>query len=123
LHEHVQNKIGKPNEKYCKQANMHRKPTIFKEGDLVWIHLRKEIFRSKRYYKLKPRANGPFKVLQRISENAYKIDLSGDYSVSATFNDISPYYEDQEDQVDLGASPFQAEEYDTGVSQNPESPT
>ena len=63
LHEHVQNKIGKLNEKYCKQANMHRKPAVFKEGDLVWIHLRKERFRSKRSSKLKLRANGPFKVL------------------------------------------------------------
>ena len=62
-HEQVQNKIGKQNEKYYKQANKHRKPIVFKEGDLVWIHLRKERFRSKRSSKLKPRANGPFKVL------------------------------------------------------------
>ena len=92
LHEQVQNKIGKQNEKYYKQANKHRKLATFKEGDLVWIHLRKESFPSKRSSKLKPRADGPFKVLQRISENVYKIDLPEDYSVSATFNvsDLSP---------------------------------
>ena len=47
---------------------------------------------------MKPRADGPFKVFQQIGENAYKIDLFGDYDVSATFNvsDLSPYYEDQE---------------------------
>ena len=105
-HEQVQNKIGKQNEKYYKQANKHRKPIVFKEGDLVWIHLRKERLPSKRSSKLKPRADGPFKVLQRIGENAYKIDLPGDYSVSATFNvsDLSPYYEDQEDR--LGGKSF-----------------
>ena len=45
-------------------------------------------------------------MLQRIRENAYKIELPNDYGVSATFNvlDLYPYYEDQEDQVDLGAS-------------------
>ena len=34
LHEQVRNKIGKQNEKYCKQTNKHRKPVVFKEGDL-----------------------------------------------------------------------------------------
>ena len=34
LHEQVQNKIGKQNEKYCKQTNKHWKPVVFKEGDL-----------------------------------------------------------------------------------------
>uniref|UniRef100_A0A2N9EJL2 Integrase catalytic domain-containing protein n=1 Tax=Fagus sylvatica TaxID=28930 RepID=A0A2N9EJL2_FAGSY len=60
-------------------------------------------------------------VLQRIGENAYKIELPGDYGVSATFNvsNLSPYYEDQEDQVDLGASLHQPGETDTGVSNKP----
>uniref|UniRef100_A0A2N9IVE3 CCHC-type domain-containing protein n=1 Tax=Fagus sylvatica TaxID=28930 RepID=A0A2N9IVE3_FAGSY len=109
---------------YSKQANKHRKPAAFKEGDLVWIHLRKERFPSKRSSKLMPRADGPFRVLQRIGENAYKIELPGDYGVSATFNvsDLSPYYEDQEDQVDLGASLHQPGEIDTGVSNKPNDP-
>ena len=64
-----------------------------------------------------PQADGPFRVLQRIEENAYTIELPGDYGVSKTFNvsDLSPYYEDQEDQVDLGASLHQPGETDTGV--------
>lgn len=35
-------KIAKQNEKYQAQANKHRKFAEFKEGDLVWVHLRKE---------------------------------------------------------------------------------
>ena len=121
LHEQIRGSILKKNEKYSKQANKHQKPAAFKEGDLVWIHLRKERFPSKRSSKLMPRADGPFRVLQRIGENAYKIELPGDYGVSATFNvsDLSPYYEDQEDQVDLGASLRQPGETDTGVSNKP----
>ena len=122
LHEQIRGSILRNNEKYNKQANKHRKPAAFKEGDLVWIHLRKERFPSKRSSKLKPRADGPFRVLQRIGENAYKIELPGDYGVSATFNvsDLSPYYENQEDQVDLGTSLHQPGEIDTGVSKKPD---
>jgi hypothetical protein len=122
LHEQIRGSILRNNEKYSKQANKHRKPAAFKEGDLVWIHLRKERFPSKRSSKLMPRADGPFRVLQRIGENAYKIELPGDYGVSATFNvsDLSPYYEDQEDQVDLGTSLHQPGEIDTGVSKKPD---
>jgi hypothetical protein len=71
------------------QANKHRKPMTFKEGDLVWIHLRKECFPAKRRSKLLPRADGPFKVLQSIGENDYKIELPGGYGVSATFSHAS----------------------------------
>jgi len=48
LHEQIRGHIEKQNEKYCTQANKHRKPMAFKEGDLVWILLRKEHFLAKR---------------------------------------------------------------------------
>jgi hypothetical protein len=32
------------------------------------------------------RIDGPFQILENINDNAYKIDLSGMYGVSATFN-------------------------------------
>ena len=77
-------------------ANKHRKKVVFQPGDLVWIHLRKERFPTKRKNKLMPRADGPFEVLERINDNAYKVKLPGDYGVSATFNvaDLHPYEED-----------------------------
>jgi len=42
------------------------------------------------------RADSPFKVLEWVNDNAYKIDLLGHYQVSATFNvsDLSPYEDD-----------------------------
>jgi len=62
----------------------------------VWIHLRKDRFPSKRKSKLMPRADGPFEVLEKVNDNAYKVDLPGDYGVSCTFNvaNLKPYYED-----------------------------
>jgi len=43
-----------------------------------------------------PRANGLFEVLERINDSAYKVDLPGDYGVSATYNvvDLSAYRAD-----------------------------
>ncbi|GJY78299.1 RNA-directed DNA polymerase [Tanacetum coccineum] len=88
------------------------------EGDLVWIHLRKERFPAGRFGKLKPRADGPFRVLKRINDNAYKIELPGYYNVSTTFNvvDLSPYIGSSNDETDSGASAFQGEENDAGAA-------
>ena len=43
-----------------------------------------------------PRTDGPFEVLEKINDNAYKVELTRDYGVSATFNvtDLSPYEAD-----------------------------
>ena len=40
-----------------------------------------------------PRGDGHFQVLERINDNTYKIDLPGEYGVSASFNvaDLSPF--------------------------------
>jgi hypothetical protein len=42
---------------------------------------------------LMPRADGPFKVLKKINENAYKLDLPANFGVSPIFNiaDLKPY--------------------------------
>jgi hypothetical protein len=32
-----------------------------------------------------PRADGPFKVIKKINENTYKLDLPADFGVSPTF--------------------------------------
>jgi len=96
LHELVKAKIEKTTLSYTAQANKHKREKLFKPGDLVWIHLRKERFPSKRKTKLMPRADGPLEVLEKINDNAYKVEFSGDYGVSAMFNvlDLSPYEAD-----------------------------
>ena len=48
--------------------------------------MRKERFPACRRSKLHPGGDGPFQVLERINDNAYKLDLPGEYNISATFN-------------------------------------
>jgi hypothetical protein len=106
LHEQVKRQIEKKNAAFAQGANKGRKPIHFNLGELVWIHLRKERFPSKKKSKLMPRAEGPFLVKVKVNDDAYKIELPDDCNVSATFNvrDLSPYFEDEED-MDLRANP------------------
>jgi hypothetical protein len=55
--------------------------------------LRKNRFPALRKSKLMPWADGPFQVLERINDNAYKLDLHVDFGVSPTFNiaNLKPY--------------------------------
>ena len=120
LHELVKAKIEKTTLSYTAQANKRKKEKLFQPGDLVWIHLRKERFPARRKTKLLPRADGPFEVLERINNNAYKVDLPGDYGVSATFNvaDLSPYEADDY-LSDLRTKSSQQGEDDGGPSTSP----
>jgi hypothetical protein len=55
--------------------------------------MRKERFSACRRSKLHLRGDGLFQVLARINNNAYKLDLPGEYNISDTFNvsDLSPF--------------------------------
>jgi hypothetical protein len=54
--------------------------------------------------------------LERINDNAYKLDLPREYNVSATFNvsDLSPF--GVGDELDLRTNPFQEEGNDEDVA-------
>jgi len=86
LHEQVKAQIAKKNESYAKQANKNKKEVVLELGDWVWVHMRNERFPKQRKSKLQPRGDGPFQVLERINDNAYKIDILGEYGISSSFN-------------------------------------
>ena len=86
LHESVRLYIEKKNEQYATKANKGRRQVIFEPNDWVWVHMRKERYPACRRSKLHLREDGPFQVLARINDNAYKLDLSSKYNISATFN-------------------------------------
>jgi hypothetical protein len=108
LHETTKENIERMNAKYKISGDKVRKQLDFAPGDLVWLHLRKSI--------LMPRADGPFKVLEKINENAYKLDLLADFGVSPTFNiaDLKPYLGEEDE---LGSRTTQMQEGEDDVDQ------
>ena len=93
---------------------------LFEAGDLVWVHLRKDRFPEQRKSKLQPRADGLFKVLRKINDNAYEIDLPSTYGVSTSFNvsDLSLFFGLEESRTTL----FEGGEDDTTMPASPTSP-
>jgi hypothetical protein len=64
-----------------------------------------------------PRANGPFKNLEKINENAYKLDLPADFGASPTFNitDLQPYL-GEEDELESRTTQMQQGEDDVDIN-------
>jgi len=87
--------------------NKHRKKVLFEPRNLMWTHMCKDLFPQQRKSKLLPRGDGPFRVLDKIKDNAYKMDLPASYGVSNSFNvvDLSPFT--SEDTSESWTTPFQ----------------
>jgi hypothetical protein len=85
--------IERRTQQYVHQANKGRKKVVFEPRDWVWLHLRNDHFLEKRRSKLLPWGDKPFQVVERINDNAYKLDLPCEYGISASFNvaDLSPF--------------------------------
>jgi len=64
-----------------------------------------------------PKSDGPFKVLERVNDNAYKLELLGDMDVSSTFNvgDLTSYLEDEEEGDGLRENHIQEGEDEANV--------
>jgi len=96
---------------YATKGNRGRKELVLNKGDWVWLHLRKDRFPTKRKSKLSPRGDGPFQVLERINNNAYRLDLPKEYGVSNTFNIF--------DLISFGSGADAEEEEPTDLRSNP----
>ena len=117
IHETTKQNIEKMTEKYRVAGSKGKKELKLEPGDLVWLHLRKERFSDLRKSKLMPRADGPFKILEKINDNAYKLELPPEFEVSPTFNisDLKPYL-GEEDVLESRTTPIQEGEDDEDIT-------
>jgi len=117
LHKTTKDNIEKMNERYRVAGNKGRKEIKLEPGDLVWLYLRKDRFPDLRKSKLMLRADGPFKIIEKINDNAYKLELPPEFGVSPTFNiaDLKPYL-GEEDELESRTTPLQEGEDDEDIS-------
>jgi hypothetical protein len=101
MHETTKLNIEKMNEKYCIAASKGHKEVKLEPGDLLWLHLRKERFLELRKSKLMSCAAGPLKILAKINDNTYKLELPPEFGVSPRFNisDLRPYLGEEDEML------------------------
>jgi hypothetical protein len=94
IHEKTKEAIEKMGKNMAEKRNQRRKEVLLEPGDLVWVHFPKDHFPHLQRSNLLPRGAGPYKVLSKINDNAYTIDLPTDkFGVSNSFSvaNLIPY--------------------------------
>ncbi|WVZ84508.1 LOW QUALITY PROTEIN: hypothetical protein U9M48_031537 [Paspalum notatum var. saurae] len=115
LHKTTKDNIEKINERYRDVGNKGRKKINLEPGELVWLHLWKDRFLDLRKSKLMPRADGPFKIIEKINDNAYKLELPPGLGPTFNIADLKPYLR-EEDELESRTTPLQEGEDDEDIS-------
>jgi hypothetical protein len=66
--------LEKSQAKYKARHDKHRVDHSFEFGDEVWIYISKERLKGEGK-KLKPIQYGPFKIIDKVGNNAFRLDL------------------------------------------------
>jgi hypothetical protein len=93
-HEKVRQHLEKSYAKYKEAADKGRRSKIFREGDFVMVYLNKGHLPTGTSGKLRNKKYGPCKIIKKINDNAYVVDLLENLAISSTFNvvDIFEYF-------------------------------
>ena len=74
IHQQVQKHLEKIQRKYKEWHEKHRVDHMFLEGDEVWFQINKERMQGEGK-NLKPIHYGPLKIIKKVGNNAFQIDL------------------------------------------------
>lgn len=86
LNNYLQSEIKYAQASYAEFADRHRlPPPIYKEGDYVWL-LRKNIHTTRPSNKLDFKRLGKFRISQKISTHAYRLDLPSTMRIHPVFH-------------------------------------
>ena len=86
FHAQVKERIEYSDANYKTAFDIHWRRLIFKEGDLEWVIVTKEMCPHGSYSKLWASKVGTCKVLTKINDNAYTIQLPLHLNISNAFN-------------------------------------
>ena len=85
IHQTVQEQLEKSQGKYKARYDKHCVDHEFQVGDEVWIYINKERIQGEGK-KLKPICYGPVKILEKIGNNAFKLDLPSYMQIYSVVN-------------------------------------
>ena len=73
----------------------------------------------KLYYKLQLISYGPFKILSKINDNAYIVDIPNDWGISNSFNilDLVEFHENENipNEMFLSPTPLESEDFKNSI--------
>jgi len=102
LHEQVRAQLEKVIKQCMSKVNKNCTHLELKSGYIIWLHLRKERFPSRIKSKLMARGDDHYKIIQKVGDNAHKIELLRDMNISSTFNvgELTRYIEDEDESIE-----------------------
>ena len=94
LYKYLYTRIEMVQKQYKRQYDKHHREPTFKVGDLVMLRM-KNIRTVRASQKLDHRYSGPFKVLAKVNNNAYKLELPEHFRIHDVINSsrLKPYHE------------------------------
>ncbi|KAK8949134.1 hypothetical protein KSP39_PZI005042 [Platanthera zijinensis] len=113
LHKHIKDTLAIQYATYQSNANVHKRVSPLEVGDLVMVRLIPERLPSGTIKKLANRRAGPFRILKKLGENAFLLELPADWGISPIFNvsDLTPYVSPP---LELSVCPFGSTEISNG---------
>jgi len=85
IHQEVQEQLEKSQAKYKARHDKHQMEHSFQVGDQVWLYISKDKMQGEGK-KLKPMRHGPFRILEKIGENDFCLDLPAHMHIYSILN-------------------------------------